>query len=340
MAAPTGPAAASAASSSQPPNVPLQKVRLGVLTSLSDAGNWIALAKGYFREQGLDIETHQFGGAVTDVFAPLGTGQIDVAGGPAEIGLANALSRGIDIRIVADKASVAPGFGFNAILVRKDLYDSGAIRGPADLKGRKFALTSLVTGATQVMLDMFFKPAGVSLGDLDQTQVSFPDMPAAFANKSVEAGMMIEPFVTQIVANGDGVILARGDAVYPTQQNAVIFYSGSFAREKPELARKFMVAYLKAVRDYNDAFVKKDPAQRATVIDILSKSTTVKDKALYDRMAVPHINPDGEVNIASLKNDQAYYVASGALKEPMDFDKVVDHTFVHYAVEQLGGPYK
>ena len=52
--------------------------------------------------------------------APLGTGQLDAGAGSASAGLYNAVARGIKIKIVADKASSAPGYGATKILVRKD----------------------------------------------------------------------------------------------------------------------------------------------------------------------------------------------------------------------------
>ena len=62
-----------------------------------------------------------------------------------------------------------------------------------------------------------------------------------------------------------------------------------------------MVAYLQAVREYNDAFRKNDPALRPEIVSILSKYTTVKDPALYDRMQLAGLDPDGEVNVESLR---------------------------------------
>lgn len=52
-------------------------------------------------------------------------------------------------------------------------------------------------------------------------------------------------------------------------------------REKVDLGRRFMVAYLQGVRDFNDAFVKKQPQKRREVIAALAKHTPVKDLPLY-----------------------------------------------------------
>jgi NitT/TauT family transport system substrate-binding protein len=87
---------------------------------------------------------------------------------------------------------------------------------------------------------------------------------------------------------------------------------------------------------YNDAFAKKDPAVREEVIDILARETTLKDKALYDKMGLPGLNPNGTVNVADLKRQQDYYLASGLQKNQADIDKLVDGSFVENALKELG----
>jgi NitT/TauT family transport system substrate-binding protein len=97
-----------------------------------------------------------------------------------------------------------------------------------------------------------------------------------------------------------------------------------------------MSAYLRGVRDYNDAFVKREPARRSEVIDIMTQSTPVKDRALYERMALPGLDPNGRVSLASLNADQDYYLGAGLQQTPVDFDRVVDPSFAAAAVQQLG----
>ncbi|HZR99809.1 MAG TPA: ABC transporter substrate-binding protein [Chloroflexota bacterium] len=316
-----------------------EHVNLGVLSSVSDSGLWIAIAKGYFEEQGLDVETQPFGTAA-DMVAPLSAGQLDAGGGAPGVGLNNAVARGLEVRIVADKATTSPGHGYEAILIRKDLVDSGQVRVPADLKGRKYALPS-VTGITpEVALNRYMRQAGLGARDTDLITMPFPDMVAAFANRSIDAATVIEPFVTQIADHGDAVIAEREDVTYPNHTVAVILYAAPFSRDRQPAARAFMVAYLKALRDYNDAFTKRDPARYREVVDILTRFTPVKDAALYGKMVMPGLDPNGVVNVASLKEDQDYYLANGLQQERVDIDKLVDESFARYAVEQLGGPYR
>src|SRR5256885_14942956 len=95
-----------------------QELTIGTTGSSSDAPFFIADKKGYFAEQGLKVKIIRFDSAAK-MIPSLGTGELDVGSGATSAGLYNALKRGVDIRIVADKARAAKGHGFEAILLRK-----------------------------------------------------------------------------------------------------------------------------------------------------------------------------------------------------------------------------
>src|SRR5919201_1208173 len=91
---------------------------------------------------------------------PLGADQLDVGAGAPGPGLYNAIHRGIDVRIVADRGRLIPGARFNCLVVRKDLLDSGAIDGIADLRGRTFA-ENVPGTITSYVLDKILREHGV-----------------------------------------------------------------------------------------------------------------------------------------------------------------------------------
>ena len=103
------------------------EVRVGIVGAISDVPIFIAEKKGFFGEEGVAAKTTTFTSA-SDMVAPWGAGELDVAGGSPSAGLYNAVARDIKLRIVADKASSPPGYGVNAIMVRKALIDSGRFR--------------------------------------------------------------------------------------------------------------------------------------------------------------------------------------------------------------------
>ena len=309
------------------------QVKVSVYQSVSDAGIYIANDRGYFKAENIDIDLIQLD-AVSSVVTALASGQVDVAGGAPSAAIYNASRQGIGIKIVADKGSMKSGAGYLGLVVRKGL--EGEIKGFDDLKGRKVAWTGYGSGTTnEVALDKMFKQSAVKEADISLQNLTFSDSLAALATGSVDAAYLIEPLMQSAEQRGLGKILMTGDRMYPNQQVAVLLYGPDFSR-RADLAQRFMKAYLKGVRDYNDAFFENK--DRAPIVEILSKNTNVKKPELYATMVMPGLDPNGAVNAAGMSSDMAWYLSKGFLKEPVDVTKVIDSSFAESAVKQLG-PY-
>lgn len=102
--------------------------------------------------------------------APLGAGQLDVGGGNGSPALFNAIARGIELKIVANKASMPPGYGYTAILVRKALYDSGKVRSVRDLRGLKIAESAPASNLLAYTLDKY----GMTFNDVQPVVLGVP----------------------------------------------------------------------------------------------------------------------------------------------------------------------
>jgi len=109
----------------------IEKVIIGTVAAVSDAGIYVGIAKGFFKEQGLELEPGVFDSGSNQV-ALLAAGKLDVAGGTPAAGTFNAFAQGVNIRIVADKGTHTPGHGYIAFLVRKEF--SSQIKKVEDLK--------------------------------------------------------------------------------------------------------------------------------------------------------------------------------------------------------------
>ncbi len=162
-------------------------------------------------------------------------------------------------------------------------------------------------------------------------------MNAALANRAVDAAWQIEPLTTVAIERGIGGRFFGGDELYPNQQIATLMYSPEFA-SRTDAAQRFMIAYVRSLRDYNDAFGKG--IGRAEVAQILARHTTVKDLALYDKIVPAGLDPDGRQNVQGIRDDLALWTRLGCTSgEVADVGRVVDESFVHYAVGVLG-PYQ
>ncbi len=312
-------------------------LRFGSPQSVTDGGVLIARARGYFRQQGIELEIVPFQTG-PDAIPLMAAGELDAAGGTHSIALVNAAERGLGVRIVADKGHSRPGFEFTHVVVRKDLLDSGAVRELADLRGKRIAVASTRSGAEAVVSRVLGR-GGVSVGEVDLPVLGFPDMVAAFANGAVEGASMIEPMLSVAL---DRELVGAWEPGRPSTayggvyQGGVLLFSGRLAAQ-PDLARRFMVAYLQGVRAYNDAFVKNQG--RDDIVRVLTEQTLIKDPAAYDRMQMGGLDPDGRLARESLRFDMEFFRQQGYYTGPLTFDDLTDTSFVEHAAQQLG-PYR
>jgi NitT/TauT family transport system substrate-binding protein len=318
------------------PVPPLSEVRVGILNSGADIPFRLAQERGYLREQGIEMTTQVFNGA-QQMIAPLGADQLDIGGGAPGPGLFNAIQRGVNLRIVADRVRMVPGSRFNCLMIRKALLDSGEVQAFTDLRGRVFA-ENVPAVATTYAFERELRRWGLGLQDVTVTVLAFPDMLAAYANGAIDAAFVVEPFVTLAEERGVAQCWRPTGDLVPDFQLAVVLYGPTFAEQRADLARRFMVAYLRAARDYVRAFFG-DGEGRDQLLQLLAELTGSRDMALLARQAALWLDPNGTVNKASLVDVQRWYRERGDLAAEVDLDRAVDPSFVDYALGQLG-PYR
>jgi len=344
---PTQPAAKPTAAATATPAAPAAQasspgktttVRFGSPGVESDSGVYIAMDKGYFKEVGLEVEIVKFQSGPM-MIAPLSSGDLEVGGGVISPALLNAIDRGVALKMVGSKGASVKGFEFSRITIRKDLLDSGKVKDVKDVKGMKVAVPSVKSGA-EAQVEYFLHQGGLTISDVEVIQLAFPDMIAAYANKAIDLAVQTEPTLNTAVQKGLAVRWAAGamSAYYGTgeYQASTLVFSEPFSKNL-DAARKFMVAYLKGVRDYNDAFAKGK--NKDQVVSILTKYTPEKDPALFDQMEMPYLSPDGKINVPSMTMDLDYFKKMGYYTGNLTMGSIIDTQFVDYAQQQLG-PYK
>jgi NitT/TauT family transport system substrate-binding protein len=316
-----------------------QPITVGVTGTMSDAPIYIAAKKGYFSDEGLDVNVTIFRSAA-DMVAPLGTGRIEAGAGSASAALYNAVARGIRIKIVADKASSPPGYGATKILVRKDHVEAGRYRTPGDLKGMRVAMNAPGVSNT-VTLNALLKSVGLKYTDVETVNMPLPYHVTALHNKAVDAAASVEPTAAIAVRNGDAVAVKSDDEILPNHQIAVLIYAEDFAQRRTEDGKRFMRAYLRAVRFYNGALHNGsfDGPNAEELIAILSSTTPIKDRDIYKAVTPTGINPDGKVNAASLAFDLAFYASQRLIVGEVELGGLIDASFVESALKALG-PYR
>jgi NitT/TauT family transport system substrate-binding protein len=310
-------------------------VRVSTLASLSSAGSFVAEERGYFREEGIEVDETPIDTSTTSV-TQLAGGHLDVASGGTAAGLYNAIAQGIAVRIVLNAVTAYPGNEAGAVIVRKALLDSGRFREPADLRGLRLAMTSR-GHSTEMILDVALRAGGLTWADIDASEMPYPDMAVAIANNNLDAGVIIEPWAANAVRDGYGVRWKTWADLIPYDEVSVLMYSPKFADSQTEVARRYARAYLRGVRYYTDALTKG--LNREDVIAMLQKRTALKDRAAYDYVPWPSPNPDGRVNSEAIAAAQDWFAARGYVPRTVDLSQVIDNRFADYILAELG-PYQ
>ncbi len=313
-----------------------EPVRVGVIGLIADAGIYIGVEKGYFREANLDVRLESFSSSVK-MLPVLSNGQLEVATGGIAASLYNAVAQGLPIVVVADKGSTSAGMGTNVLLVAKGAWDRGEVRAIKDLKGK--AVGILGPGAlSENQLARYLEREGLTLTDVQTKYMSFPNAISALGSGSVAAAISSEPLATYGVRQGAAVKFLEWDQVQLNHQAGVLFYNVDFARKRAEEARNFMVGYVRGIRFYHDA-LREGGEKKEELIRILMVHTNAKERDIYNEARWSGLNPDGAAITQSIADQQQFFVKMGRVEKPVPIEKLVDNSFAEYAVKVLG-PYR
>jgi NitT/TauT family transport system substrate-binding protein len=344
--APAAPAAAQAASGSAAASIeatrpaltttPAVQLKVGVLPLSSFAGHYIAQERGYFQEVGLDVEFFSSGNANSQL-ASLMQGQIQAGSCSVSIGCFNAMSREPDVRIVADLSSAGKtekSIGSGGLVVRKDLWDSGVILAPRDLIGRSIYTISGRGSGQHVLVARWLLAHGIDPGAVEWPQMLPADLFLAMQNQAIELGVQTEPLASAGMARGVHQVLASNEDMNPSAHLLYLVYHTSIERLGPQVGERFMVAYLRGVRDYLNAF--EYGVDQDAIIDVLARETVMKDPTVYRTTKYAWIDPNGVVNPAVIQADADLYHQLGVVTSAIDLGGMFDDRYQRFAVQYLG----
>lgn len=313
-----------AKSTAASPTASLTTVRVLDRPFISYAPFYIADANGYFAEQGIKLEHVKVSSDVEAVTATL-QGSIDVAGEFLTANLMNGLAGTQDARIVADKGFLSStGCTGNALVASKKLMDAG-LAGPADLAGLRVAMAP--TTIEGYLVDGYLAGANLSLDDIQMIEIPTPSELQALGDGSLDMVAASEPWITRMQDAGYGEPWLAWQDLYPDFQFSVVIYSQKLLEDR-DLGTRFMVAYLKGVRQYNlgatDANVKLIADFSGLEPDLIKSSCW------------PTFRQDGHINLESIQKYQAWAESKGQIDTPASAEQLWDPSFIEAAGANLG----
>lgn len=267
---------------------------------------FVALDKGYFAAEGLDVELAEGHGAQT-VLRLLAAGTENVGYGPA-VALAQAVSQGMPVRVAALYQTKAP-MGVIS-------FPEVSLKGPKDLEGKRIGIS---VGETFTdMLTPFAKINNVDLSKITRIQMDNSARTSQFLARKVDVMSVYLSNELPVLEKKTGVKfnVMRVSNHGLNLLGASYYVSNDFAKQKPQVVAKLLKA---TARGYSDAI--KDPKGAA---EIMLKHMKVKQdldilvaqvKATVESTNAPAGKPIGWQEDSDWNTQLDLLMTTGAIKE-------------------------
>ena len=233
------------------------KGKLGYMRIVDNAAMFMAMEKGFFKAEGIQLEAVPLAGG-----APIING---VTSGDLQFGWSNVISiyqahvEGFDFKLIAGGATNVRGSNeSHAIIVGKD----SPIKSAKDLEGKTVAVNTL-NNIVHLMAMAWVDKNGGSATKVKFVEIPFPQMEPAIVAGKVDAISVHEPFAAVAARRPETRVLSNpwGD-VLPKFLIASWFASEKWIQKNKETAHAFVRAINRGV----DALRADKEASRAAMI--------------------------------------------------------------------------
>lgn len=284
-----------------------EKVRLGVLPFSESLAAIIADKKGFFKEEGLDVDISKFDSGAIAV-PVLQSGRIDVVLSNT-VATFQAIGAGLDAIVLAPGAVVraTPPDTTTALIVRK-----GTVKSLKDLEGKRIAVNVINSSAWLHAVAALDKH-GVNYSKVRFAEVPFPQMNAPLLGGQLDAVVQVEPFRTALIATGDTEILSW--TYVETAPNTDI--TQYIALTSWEHAHHATVAKLVKALAKGAQFAETNQEETRAI----NQQFTNLNPALKDTVLLPRLGTD--IDLKEMNHTMEMMLKYGLLQKPVDLSKRV-----------------
>ncbi len=311
------------------PLEPSERVVVAYVPIMKFATLYVAASRGIFDQYGLDVEVQRVRSG-TEIIAFLTQGSVDVGGIAMVASTWNAWARGMGLSIIAPGALEPLEGSPTKLLVRTDLAESGRVESVADLEGMRVAMAGGPGSGGEYLAAKALERGDLTIRDVHALNLGNPDMPAAFANRSIDAAILGSPFADQVLGAGDAVKLAED--LTPEAMTVAFVGSDRFVRERPEVARRFVLALMEAARmmQGDDYLSPQNLAAYLAHINTTEEALRTGVPVIYD--------PNQEISLEGLRDVEEVHRSNRRTEysDPIDLEEVTDTSFVEWARSVLG----
>jgi NitT/TauT family transport system substrate-binding protein len=279
----------------------------------------VAMAKGYFKDEGLNI---------TGLISSAGGGTTlrnMLAGGGVPYGEVNpgvvvsAVLAGADLKIVSDNVLTVAEFVW---AVKPD----SPIKTIKDLKGRKIGYTN-PRSTSQALANMLVQSAGLKPDEVELVKTGgFGEGIAALDSGQIDVAPITEPLWSKVKGKYRAVVVASD--VLPPLDNVVGVATEEMMAKRGDFIRAVIRARRKAVQ-----FMKEHPDEAGEIVakqynlEPEVARAAVRNLVTSTTKGVPYWG-DGQIHLDGLKRMIEAQRSVGAITGEVDYNKLIDTRFL------------
>lgn len=220
----------------------LQTVDVAVLPTSNMAAVYLGVQEGYFEEEGLDLNLTTVGGGA-EMIAGLQANSFDFLA-VGYVPLFAAAANGLPIVMVAgnDAGGATADEEWQVVVAGGD----SSIETVEDLAGATIGVNAL-KGVAEATIRASMREQDVDDSAVQFVEVPFPEVPAAIANGTIDAGFATEPFLTLALADGARIVDTPSLVLGKNFPNGVWATSSTLVDDDPDMVAAFTRAITKSL---------------------------------------------------------------------------------------------
>ncbi|MFF3781639.1 ABC transporter substrate-binding protein [Streptomyces sp. NPDC001933] len=292
-------------------------VATGTLSAEYVAPLQVALAKGEFAKEGLDVELKVL--PTPDALPLLAKGDVDAQWAAPEAAVMNGINGGFDIKWVAGNFSPDPTSKSGLWVRLKD----GESADHVEMAGRKLGTMIGKGSVIAYPMDTSLKKHGGGLDRISFQQLGSADVLTALQNGGVDSAWLLDPIWRKV--DGDTKYAFLGGQPVGEPLGGLLF-GPTLLNKDPDAGVAFLRAYIRTVNTYFAGDYKSDPAFVAELAKLMKT-----DEATL--RSTPSMRMDWEIRKGTTDRLQEAYADSGVSKgAPVPESKAVDRAMYSEAV--------
>ncbi|MBJ6373103.1 ABC transporter substrate-binding protein [Sedimentitalea arenosa] len=302
-------------------------INVGALRFTSHAASFVAFERGYFAEEGLDVN-FRFFEAAQPMAVAIASGDADYAVTAISGGLISLAEKGA-AKVIGGALSEEPGIDGQMILASNPAFEAG-LTAPAMLDGKSFAVTQ--PGSS-------FHYMGAKIGAAESASLSYKPLQkvgaiiGAMKSGQVDAWTIV-PHIGKALVGGGAVQQIGMVADYlPDYQVTTVFTSAANAAKERARTEAFLRAFSRGADDFNAALVDKIAGEDGAddMVKLIHKYVYADQP--YEKASksivngAMRLNKNASLNMGSVSDQVEWFKSEGLIKDSITTETLVDPSY-------------